>query len=54
MTDQEKEIADRLLSKIEIATGELPKRDGVAAPLITDILEAVNGLRTLMGVERQH
>jgi hypothetical protein len=54
MTDQEKQLADRLLSKIETATGELPTRDGVAAPLITEILSAVNGLRTVIGVERSH
>ena len=54
MTDQEKEVADRLLSKIETAIGELPQRDGVAAPLIADILAAVNGLRTLIGVGHSH
>jgi len=54
MTDQEKEVADRLLSRIETATGELPTRDGAAAPLITEILSAVNGLRTVIGVERSH
>jgi hypothetical protein len=54
VTDQEKELADRLLSKIETAIGELPQRDGVAAPLIGDILAAVNGLRTLLGVGHSH
>jgi hypothetical protein len=54
MTDQEKDLADRLLSKIETATGELPTRDGAAAPLIADILSAVNGLRTIIGVTRSH
>jgi len=55
VTEQEKEVADRLLSKIEVATGELPTKDGVVAQLITEIVEAVGGLRTLIGVSRpQH
>jgi hypothetical protein len=54
VTEQEKESADQLLAKIETATGELPKRDGASAPLIADILAAVNGLRTLLDVRRSH
>ena len=54
MTAQEKLRADQLLSKIEVATGELPKKDGASAQLIIEIVEAVGGLRTLIGVERSH
>ena len=54
MTDQEKVTADRLLAKIETATGEFPRKDAAWAPLVAEILEAVNGLRTLMDVRRSH
>jgi hypothetical protein len=54
VTDHEKETADRLLAKIETAIGELPRRDSASPPLIADILEAVNGLRTLLDVQRSH
>jgi hypothetical protein len=54
VTDQDKEAADRLLAKIETAVGELPRGDSALPPLIADILEAVNGLRTLLDVQRSH
>jgi len=54
VTDQDKVIADRLLSTIETATGALPDRFGVAAKLIGEILQAAHGLRSLIGVVRPH
>jgi len=54
MTEQEKTVADRLLSRIEVATGELPKKDGASAQLIIEIVGAVGGLRTLIGIDRPH
>ena len=54
MTEQEKRQADQLLGKIEIATGEIPDRSGPMAVLIADIVQAVNGLRSLLGVTRPH
>jgi hypothetical protein len=54
MTPQEQTTAERLLSQIEMATGQLPERDGVNAILIKQIIEAVNGLRSVCGVVRTH
>ena len=54
MTDQEKQKADLLLSRIETATGSFPDRSGTNAALITEIIHAVNGLRSLLGLVRPH
>jgi len=54
VTDQEKQAADQLLAAIETATGEFPDRHGVNARLIAEILQAANGLRSLLGVVRPH
>jgi hypothetical protein len=54
MTDQEKQKADLLLSRIETATGSLPDRSGPNGALITEIIHAVNGLRSLLGLIRPH
>ncbi len=54
MTPQEQATADRLLSRIETAAGQLPDRDGMNAVLIKTIIESVNGLRSLCGVVRTH
>lgn len=53
-TDLDTTAADRLLARIEVAVGELMPRDGSNAPLIKEIIESVNGLRSLMGVVRTH
>lgn len=54
MTEQEKQQVDTLLGRIETAVGALPDRDGPNARLITEILQSVNGLRSLCGVVRTH
>ena len=54
MPDIDAAAADRLLARIEVAVGELMPRDGGNASLIKEILEAVNGLRSLVGVVRTH
>ena len=54
MTDQERQNADRLLARIEVAVGQLPNREGQNAVLIAEIIQSVNGLRSLMGVVRAH
>lgn len=54
MTPQEQATADRLLSQIETAVGQLPDRDGMNAILIKTIIESVNGLRSVFGVVRTH
>jgi hypothetical protein len=54
VTEAEKQQADRFLDRIEIAVGSWPDRHGPNAALITEILHAVNGLRTLLGVKGTH
>ena len=54
MTEKEKEEASRLLDQIELAAGELPDRSGAASKPIAEILQSVNGLRSLLGVVRPH
>jgi hypothetical protein len=54
VTDQEKQQVDTLLGRIETAVGALPERDGPNARLIAEILQSVNGLRSLCGVVRAH
>lgn len=54
MTDQERHAADMLLSRIEMATGEIQDRRGPNAVLIKSIIESVNGLRSLLSVVRPH
>ena len=53
MTAVDTNTADTLLSRIEVAAGEIMPRDGNAA-LIKQIIESVNGLRSLLGVVRTH
>jgi hypothetical protein len=54
MTNQDKARADAFLDRIELAIGELPQRDDANAVLITEILQAVNGLRSLLDVPGKH
>ncbi len=54
MTSVEIATADTLLARIEVATGELMPRDGQNAALIKQIIESVNGLRSLLGAVRAH
>jgi len=54
LTDTDTGTADTLLSRIEVAIGELMPRDGRNATLIKEIIESVNGLRSLLGVVREH
>ena len=46
--------ADTLLSRIETAVGEITPRDAPNAALIKQIIESVNGLRSLLAVVRPH
>jgi hypothetical protein len=42
------------LDRIEVAVGELSDRPASNAMLVTDIIQAVNGLRSLLGANRSH
>ena len=43
-----------LLDRIEVAVGELSDRTASNAMLVSDIIQAVNGLRSLLGANRSH
>ena len=54
MTGVDTTAADTLLSRIEVAVGEIMPREDRNAALIKQIIESVNGLRSLLGVVRTH
>jgi hypothetical protein len=54
MTTVDVTAADTLLSRIEIAVGEVMPKDGQNAALVKQIIESLNGLRSLLGVVRTH
>jgi hypothetical protein len=54
VNESEGDRADALLSRIEVAIGQLPDRQGPNAVLIAEVLQAVNGLRSLLSVVRNH
>ncbi len=54
MAETDTVTADNLLSRIEVAVGELTPRDGGNASLIKEIIESVNGLRSLLGLVHTH
>jgi hypothetical protein len=53
MAELNTSAADTLLSRIEVAVGAVTPKDDNAA-LIKQIIESVNGLRSLLGVVRTH
>jgi len=53
VTDQERQKAEDLLSRLEMSVGAIP-RDGANASLITGMIQALNGLRSLLGLVRPH
>ncbi len=54
MADTNTAAADTLLSRIEVAVGEITPKDAQNAALIKQIIESVNGLRSVLGVVRTH
>jgi hypothetical protein len=54
VTDQDKQKAEELLSRLEIAVGQIFPRDAGNASLITDMIQSLNGLRSLLGLVRPH
>jgi hypothetical protein len=54
VTDQERQKAEELISRLEIAVGEIFPRDGANAPLIASMIQSLNGLRSLLGLVRPH
>ena len=54
MTDQDKAKAEELISKLELAVGQIFPRDGGNASLIAGMIQSLNGLRSVLGVVRPH
>jgi hypothetical protein len=54
VTDQERQKADDLISRLETAVGVISPRDGSNAPLIASMIQSLNGLRSLLGLVRPH
>ena len=54
MTDQEKQKADELISKLEMEVGQIFPRDKSNSPLIASMIQTLNGLRSLLGIVRPH
>jgi hypothetical protein len=54
VTDQERIKAEELVSKLEIAVGQIFPRDGGNAALLTSMIQTLNGLRSLLGIVRPH
>jgi len=54
VTDQDKAKAEELISKLELAVGQIFPRDGGNASLIAGMIQSLNGLRSVLGVVRPH
>jgi len=54
VTDQERQKAEELISRLEISVGQIFPRDGGNAGLIATMIQLLNGLRSLLGVVRPH
>jgi hypothetical protein len=54
VTDEERRRAEELISRLEIAVGEIFPRDGGNAGLIASMIQSLNGLRSILGLVRPH
>lgn len=54
MTDQERQKAEELISRLELSVGQMFPRDGANAALLTTMIQTLNGLRSLLGLVRPH
>ena len=54
MTDQDKQKAEEMLSRLELTIGQMLPRDGGNAALLATMIQTVNGLRSLLGLVRPH
>ena len=52
MTETEQQQAESLIAELEIAVGEISPRDNANAALIRGMIHSLNGLRSLLGLER--
>jgi hypothetical protein len=54
VTDQERQKAEELVGRLEMAVGQIFPRDGGNASLIATMIQTLNGLRSLLGIVRPH
>jgi hypothetical protein len=54
VTDQERQKADELISRLELAVGQIFPRDGGNASLLASMIQTLNGLRSLLGIVKPH
>jgi hypothetical protein len=54
VTDVERQKAEDLISRLEVAVGQIFPRDGGNASLIASMIQTLNGLRSLLGIVRPH
>jgi hypothetical protein len=54
VTDQERQKAEELISRLEISVGAIFPRDGANASLVAGMIQTLNGLRSLLGLVRPH
>jgi hypothetical protein len=54
VTDQERQKAEDMISRLELSVGQVFPRDGGNATLIATMIQTLNGLRSLLGIVRPH
>jgi hypothetical protein len=54
VSDDERQKAEALISRMEIAVGAIFPRDGGNAGLIASMIQSLNGLRSVLGLVRAH
>lgn len=54
LSDEERTRADEFIGRIETAVGQLSGRDRTLLPVVTEMIQALNALRSLLGIVRPH
>lgn len=54
VTDQERQKAEELISRLELSVGQMFPRDSGNAALLATMIQTLNGLRSLLGLVRPH
>jgi hypothetical protein len=54
VTEQEKQKVEELISRLEINVGQIFPRDGGNAALVSELIQTLNGLRSVLGLVRPH
>ena len=54
MTDEERQKAEDLLSRLELSVGQIFPRDGGNAALLATMIQTLNRLRSLLGLVKPH